>query len=502
MAVHVALGAGRIRIVRQLLTESLLIGSTASVLGLVLGKALLELLVVMVGEGQAPFVAFLLVAAELDTEVLQFTLLLALATPIVFGLAPALNAASDAVTQGLKEGGSGSSGRRGSRTRGFLVGAQIALATMLVVATSLVVTVVIDLRPDESGFEPVGLLTMRIALSGNRYGREEEMRSFYEQLLSEVEALPGIQGAAMVDVPPTLNFRRRSLFIDGQVVTGGLQQPVGVTATASQDYFQVAAISILRGRGFTSRDASDAPKVAVVSMEAARYWPAGDALGHRFRMADEDEAPWIEIVGITGDMSRVDGVEPDPLIYLPFEQDTRNQMWVIARTAGDPSTVGPLMRAAVWALDDDVPVNSVRTMVEVLSEDSSLINAISLLFLMFGVLALGMAGLGVYGVMSYFVSQREREISIRMALGAESGDVRAMILWAGAKILSVGAGFGVLGALIIGGLLSSFVTGIAASEPLTLIGVPAILGLVALLAIYLPARRATRMDPMRALRVE
>ena len=498
MAVRVALGAGRIRIVRQLLTENLLIGWTASVLGLALGTALLEALALILGQDQLT-ARLLVYAAGLDAEVMQFTVALSLATPVLFGLVPALVVSSGAVTQGLKDGGSGSGGRRGNRTRGFLVGSQIALAIMLTVVTSLLVRSAVDLRPDNSGFEPAGLLTMDITLPEYRYAREEEVRSFYEQLLSEIEALPGIQGAAL-GVPPTLSLPRRSLVIDEQIVPDGRQRPVGFTITTSPSYFRVVGIPILLGRGFTSRDASDAAKVAVVSMEAAsRFWPAGDALGHRFRLADEDEAAWIQIVGIAGDVSRT---EPDPLIYLPFEQETRNQMWVIARAAGDPSTVGPLMRAAVWAVDDEQPVNNVRTMVELLSEGPSLLNVIVPLFATFAVFALGMAALGVYGVMSYFVSLREREIGIRMAVGAESADVRTMILWAGAKILAVGAGVGILGALIIGRLLSSTVAGIAAPDTVTLIGVPAILGLVALLAIYVPARRATRMDPMMALRAE
>jgi putative ABC transport system permease protein len=499
LAVRAALGARRIRVVRQLLTESLVIAVLASALGLALAKGLLEVLILISAGRERVFMM-----AEMNTRVLFFTLGVTLMTPLLFGLLPALMASSEGLTQALKEG-SARAGGRGGRTRALLVGGQISLAIMLMVVAGLIIRSEITRRNSDLGFDPAGLIAMELDLPSNRYGDQERVREFYAQLSNEILGFPGAQGVELASAFPTINLgRQRTFEIDGQPISEGQEPPFGFFVTASPGYLDLAGVPIMRGRGLTRQDTDETFDVAVVSQAAAgRYWADREVVGERFRIGTAEASPWIQIVGVARDIRSARGnEEPDPLIYVPFAQDSPRAMVVLARAGGDPSALGPTMREAVWSVDSEQPVDDLRTAEAALSYYNATDNALISLFVTFAGFALFMSAIGIYGVMSYSVSQRAGEISIRRALGAESGDVRRMVLGQGVRILAFGGAVGLVGAFLLSRLLSSLVYGISTTDPVTFIGVPIILGVVALLANYLPALQATRIDPMRALRVE
>ena len=275
--------------------------------------------------------------------------------------------------------------------------------------------------------------------------------------------------------------------------------------TASPSYVDVFEIPVVQGRNFSQSDDEGSFRVAVVSQEAVRrFWPNDDPVGRRVKIGLEESAEWVQIVGILADVrsSTGESERPDPQIFLPFDQNPRAAMVVMVRTKGDPSELTGPVRAQVWAIDPDQPVDDVRTMEQALYDDSSTGYALITLFVAFAVFALCMAGVGIYGVMSYAVSQRASEISIRLALGAKAGDVRMMVLRQGGKLIVLGGAAGLVGAVLISRLLSGLVVGISTLDPVTFIGVPTVLLSIGLLANYIPARRATLIDPMKAMRVE
>jgi putative ABC transport system permease protein len=499
IAVRCALGARRIRVVRQLLTESLVIAVLAAVLGLALAKGLLEALI-LISAGRD----FVFLMAELNTRVLLFTLGVTLTTPLLFGLLPALMASSEGLTQALKEG-SARTGGRGGRARALLVGGQISLAIMLMVVAGLIIRSEITRRNSDLGFEPAGLLTMEIDLPSNKYGDPEQVREFYAQLSDGILGLPGARGVELASAFPTVNLgRQRTFQVEGQPLSEGQEPPFGFIVTSSAGYLDLAGIPIVRGRGLAPRDTDETFDVAVVSQEAARrYWPDGEVVGERFRIGTDETSPWIQVVGVAQDIRSARGnEEPDPIIYVPFAQDSPRAMVVLAQVSGDPSALGSAMRDAVWSVDSEQPVDDLRTAEQTLSYYNGTNNALISLFMTFAGFALFMSAIGIYGVMSYSVSQRAGEISIRRALGAESGDVQRMVLFQGVRILAIGGAVGLVGAFLLTRLLTSLVYGISTTDPVTFIGVPMILGAVALLANYIPALQATRIDPMKALRME
>ena len=358
LAVRAALGARRIRVVRQLLTESLVIAVLASTLGLLLAKGLLEALI-LISAGREP--VFLM--AEMNTRVLFFTLGVTLMTPVFFGLLPALMASSEGLTDALKEG-SARTGGRGGRTRALLVGGQISLAVMLMVVAGLIIRSETTRRSTALGFEPDGLLFMEIDLPHNRYENQEQVRQFYRQMSEVILGLRRAQGVELASAFPTITLGRQHPFeIDGQPLAEGQEPPFGYIVTASAGYLDLAQIPIVRGRGLTPQDSDEAFDVAVVSQEAARrYWPDGEVVGERFRVGTDETSPWIQIVGVAQDIRSARGnEEPDPIIYTPFAQDSPNAMVVLARIEGDPSAASSAMRNAVWSVDSEQPVDNLDT---------------------------------------------------------------------------------------------------------------------------------------------
>jgi putative ABC transport system permease protein len=500
MAVRAALGAGRVRLVRQLLTESFVIAGLSAAIGLGLSRGLMQGLVTISNGREVVFMM-----AEIDGNVLFFTLIVSLITPLAFGLLPALKTSAEDVGAALKEGSARSGGRKGNRTRGVLVGAQVSLALMLMVVAGLLVRSVIQLEQRELGFDATNILSVRIGLPESKYGDDDARRQFFEQLTERVEGLPGVASVALATVRPVAeNAARRSFEIEGQPPVDEADRPTGRTSVVTPEYFDVLGIPTVSGRTFTTNDTDASFEVAVIAQETARrYWPDEDPIGRRFRIGVDETAPWVQIVGVVADTrSSTSDERVQPMIYLPFAQNPLATLVVLARAQRDALALSGAVRNAVWSLDPDQPVDDVRTMEQALYDAEATGYALISLFVAFAVFALCMAAVGIYGVMSYAVSQRASEISIRMALGARAGHVRLMILSHGGKLVVLGAIVGLAGAALLSRLLQSLVFGISTLDPVTFLGVPAILGIIGMLANYVPARRATRIDPMKVLRVE
>lgn len=498
IAVRSALGAGRRRLVRQLLTESLLISLAAASLGLGVAYALNRTLI-WISAGQEP--AFLM--AELDGRVLAFTLLVSLAAPMAFGLFPALRASAGGPQAALRDGRSGDGGRSGKRARAALVAAQISLALTLMVVAGLLTRSVINLQSRPLGIDPDAILTMRVDLPESAYDEPTVREVFFSEARDAVAAATSTSGVALTSALPGVDAgRRRSFVVEGREAVQGRAQPTGLVVTVSGDYFAFTDLAVERGRAFTEADDGTSFPVAVVARALAeRYWPDEDPVGQRIQVSGEDR--WIQIVGVVGDVRNTsDSERGAPNLYLPFTQDVRQGMYLLTRTDVRPGTLAGPIRRAIRGIDADQPVDAIRAMKRALYEADASRTALLTLFVTFAVFALLMSAIGIYGVMAYAVSQRQSEIGLRMALGAERGAVRWMIVSQGSKLLAVGMAVGLVAAFGLSRLLGNLVYGISTTDPLTFVGVPVILALVALVANLVPARRATRMDPARTLRAE
>ena len=500
LAVRTALGAGRLRIVRQLLTESVLVSVAAGVTGLGLAHGMMRLMV-FITRGQE----VLFTMATLNREVLIFTLIVTMAAPLVFGLLPALRASHTDVSATLKEGSARSGGgRRGSRIRGILVVSQISLALVLMVLAGVAARSVMAIQRLDPGFESSNVLSMIIELPEGDYGDDESVSRFFDEVLVSASTIPDAEGIALVGSRPGLASEQR-FEIEGRAVTDNRDQPRAARTVASPGYMEVMRIPLFQGRGFTSQDTEETLGVAVVNRAAvAKYWPDQDPIGQRIRLGSESET-WLRIVGVAGgtEFSATGAsLEHVAQIYLPAAQHPRRSMALMVRTRTEPTTAVTAARSAVWSVDPNQPVDDVRTMEQYQYDMRSSDIALITLFVTFALFALAMAAMGIYGVMSYMVSERTAEISLRMALGAERWDVLRMILFKGGTLMLIGTGIGLVGALLMSRIMSSLVVGVSERDPLTFVAVPVVLVLVALIANYVPAFRATRVDPMQAMRTE
>ncbi len=497
-AIRAALGAGRRRLVRQLLTESLMISLASAAIGLGIAVLLNDVLI-WISAGQET--AFLM--AELDGNVLAFTLMVSLVAPIVFGLVPALRASGLGASSTLRDRGSTGGGRGGARTRGALVTAQVSLALSLMVVASLLTQTIAYLDSRPLGFDPTDLLTVRLDLPEAEYGDDEAVRQFFAQATEEIRGLPGFGSVAMVNALPSADFGSlRAIEIDGYEQPADRAAPSVLLNSVSTNFFEVVGVEIQRGRSFGEMDDASAVPVAVVSRAVAdQYWTDGDAVGRRMRLAGSDS--WYEIVGIASDVGATSGSEgPAENVYLPHNQNTRRGMYVVARTTTELALAAGAVRQAVAGVDANQPVGSIRTLERARYERRASNYALLTLFITFAVFAMIMASVGIYGVMAYSVSQRKNEIGLRMALGAEAGTVRWMVLAQGARLLGAGIVVGLALALLLSRVLAGVVVGVSSTDPLTFVGVPLLLAVVALAANLIPARRATRMDPAATLRAD
>jgi len=496
MAVRAALGAGRGRLIRQLLVESLVVSLCAAALGLGLAFVLNRSLIWISAGTEEVFKM-----AEIDGRVLAFTLAVSLVAPLFFGLLPALRASRAEPSGALRDGRSADGGRSGKRARGALVTAQVSLALTLMIVATLLTRTVINIQMRPLGFDASGLVTASVTIPDVDDG--EQKRIFFEEAREALAEVPGLGQVEVTSVLPAVTFGRlRSVTLEGMVLPEGRAAPTALFVTVSPGYFDVVGLSIESGRGFAPADDADAPPVAVVSREiAGQFWPGEDAVGRRLQVADSDE--WLEVVGVVGDVrGSTSRDRPSENIYVVHAQDPRPGMHFLARSDRDIGALVGSMRDAISSVDPDQPVDAIRTLERAQYEASASDYALLTLFVTFAVFALAMAAIGIYGVMSYSVSQRGSEIGLRMALGAEVGRVRRMVVAQGVKLVSVGIAIGLLASLVLSRLLANLVYGVSPTDALTFGGVAALLGLVALVANLVPARRATRMDPATTLRAE
>jgi putative ABC transport system permease protein len=503
IALRAALGASRWRIVRQLLTESSIVALIGGALGILIAVWGIDALRAA-NPGDAAKFAPGWQQLGINFTVLVFTVALSLLSGLLFGLAPALEVSKPNLNDALKEGSRQSSGGT-HRLRSSLVVLEVALSLVLLVGAGLFFRSFVTLFKTDPGFNPDNVMTMSLMLSPAKYKDEPQTAAFYADLVQRVKATPGVASAAAVNHLPLGGSNSSEAFlVEGVPEPPPGQENIGRYRVCTPDYFATLQIPILRGRAFTEQDKAGAPPVVIVNETLARkYWPGQEAVGKRIRFqAPLDRAPWMEVVGMIKDVKHELTLEVTPEFYLPHAQDGWRGMVVVARTTGDPASLAGSLRQNVWAIDKDQPVAEVRTMVEVRSISVGLQQFNSWMIGIFALVALLLASIGIYGVMAFAVAQRTREIGIRMALGARRTDVLRMVVLNGMKLAVIGLAIGLVASWLLTRFISSLLYGVQPTDPLTFMAVSACLLLAALLACYLPARRATKVDPLEALRYE
>ncbi len=510
VAVRAAIGAGLGSFLRQFIVEGVLLSLTGAVFGMLLAFGGLRLLVAT-NAGSIPRVDEI----GIDWRVLAFTLILSLATGIIFGLAPLMHMRLSHLHDTLKNAAGRTTGAAAAnRFRAVLVTSELALALVLLIGSGLMIKAFWKLQQVNAGFNPDKVLTMRIALPRRSYATNASALGFWNSLLSRANALPGVAAASMAtELPPQRQIDANDTGIEGFVpVPNGPLQNVDYWNFVSPEYFEAIGARLVEGRFLTAGDGANAPPVVVVNQSMARtFWPKESAIGHRVRI-EGPQGAWRTVVGVVGDiknagLDRPTGTE----LFVPVQQRSTipaNQnnfvstAYLVIRTKGDPLSVAGAVRAQVLSLDNALPVSNVASMEDLMSADRARPRFLTLLLTLFSAVSLTLAALGIYGVISYLVAQRTNEIGIRMALGAQSGDVLKLIGATGLRLAVAGTVIGAAGALVLTRFLSGLLFGVSSVDPLTFLAMAATLGAVTLLACYVPARRASRVDPLIALRYE
>ena len=500
MAVRTAIGAGRWRIVRQLLTESVALSAAGGALGLLVAFWGLEAL-----RSLAPGNIPRLQMVALDWRVLLFTSVVTICTGVLFGLAPALRGSRVNLGETLKEGGRALAGGGGQRLRNGLVVTEIALSLVLLVGAGLLIRSFMRVQQVEPGFDPRGLLSLRLSVAGTGY-QGERGTEYYQKLLERVRTLPGVESAGAASILPLGGgIGWGSITIEGYVPTTGQEAIQSDQRIAGPGYFETMRVPLLRGRLFDERDAEDSTPVAIIDENMARtYWPGTDPVGRRLKSGSaDDDTPWMTVVGVVGNVKQY-ALDADSRVtfYAPHTQRPSGTMYVVARTSGDAEGLAPAVVREARAIEPNVPVFDVKTMERRLSESLARRRFAMLALGLFALVAMLLAAVGIYGVMSYSVAQRTREIGVRVALGARSRDVLGLVLRRGMILTLVGIGAGLAGAFALTRLMGSLLFGVSATDPLTYAAIALLLAAAALLACFIPARRATKVDPMMALRYE
>jgi predicted permease len=501
MAIRTALGAGRWRVVRQLLTESALLATLGGALGLSLAWLGINALV-KVDQVQIPRVNEI----GLDWRVLAFTLGVSLATGVVFGLVPALQASKADMHETLKEGGRAGSGAARAWVRNTLVVLEMALALVVLISAGLLIRSFWRLQQVNPGFAPQNTLAMSLTLPATKYKEPALRANFYKEALQRIRALPGVQSAGAVsNLPLSGDNSSGSFRIEGREVPQGQSLPHGDRWAATTDYFSTMKIPIVRGRFFDDRDTMESQPVAIIDEAMARkYWPDEDPLGKRISFqAVNGNRIWREIVGIVGHVKH-SGLEGESRVqyYVPHSQTQNAYMSLVVRANVDPTSLTGAVRGAISGLDKDLPVFRVRTMEQFVSDSMAQRRFAMTLIGIFAAVAMALACVGLYGVLSYSITQRLHEIGVRMALGASAADVLRLVVGQGMLLALAGVALGSLAAFLLTRLMASLLFGVTAGDPLTFVTIAALLTLVALAACLGPALRATRVDPMVALRYE
>ncbi len=516
IAVRSAIGAGRTRIVRQLLTESIVLALLGGVFGLALGAIGIRALLA-VNPGNIPRIGVAGSAVAIDWRVLTFTVVISLMTGVIFGLFPALHASRSDLSTALKEGNARSSGGfRQNRARAVLVISEVSLALVLLVGAALFIRTFAALRAVNPGFDASQVLTMRMSLTGERFSATPAVAQVIRDGAARLNALPGVEAATAACCVPLQGGFGLPFVIEGRPLEGPAHGGGGF-APIAEGYFKVFRIPLLRGRDLTDRDAGGAPGVVIINdAMARRYWPKGNPLGERITigrgLGPGMEEPARQIVGVVGDV-RDGGLnrEPQPIMYIPWAQlpdahsanllQITTLAWIV-RTRGEPQLMSDSIAKELRQASGGLPVARVRAMNDIIVQSTARSDFNMLLLSIFAGSALLLAAIGIYGLMAYSVEQRTQEIGIRLALGANSTRVRNMIVAQGMGVAVIGVVVGVASSFGLSRTIASFLYGVTATDPLAFVAAPSLLTLVALLGVWLPARRAARVDPVIALRSE
>jgi putative ABC transport system permease protein len=500
MAIRTTLGATRSRMVRQLLTESVLLSLIGGGLGLLLA---LWGVTALVGLGLNSLVP--VEAIHLDARLLIFAALVSLVTGIIFGLAPALQASKLNLNEMLKEGGRGTAGSaRARRAQALLVITEVALTMVLLVGAGLMLRSFMYLLEVNPGFKPDNLMTLHVAVPQKKYAEGERLNALYDQVRERVGGLPGVSAVAIAESRPPGGLQRNLDFlIHGQPDAAGGQSLRAASVTVSDNYFSTLGVPLVKGRYFGPADKKGAPEVAVISETMARRFFAGaEAVGQRIKLASaKADAPWFTIVGVVADV-KYRGLDADagPTMYFSAQQTPPPGAYLLIRTTTEPTSIVPSVRGAIRSLDAELPLSNIKTMQQLLDESVSQSRFAAVLIGIFAVVALVLASVGIYGVISYSISQRTGEVGIRMALGAQTNHILRLFVSQGVRLALLGIGIGLLGAFAMSRIITSLLYQVSAIDPLTYVGTALVLAFVAVAASYIPARRATRVHPMIALR--
>jgi predicted permease len=507
-AIRVALGAARVRIVRQLLTESILLALLGGILGLVVALWGMHAIRWISPPDSFPYLPRL-DEIGIDRSMLSFTLGISLLAGFSFGLIPALQTGRSNLQEPLKESGRISGGGRDSWTRMLLIVAETALCTIVLVGAGLLLRSFLRLAQVPLGFQPRNVLSLRVIPRGPRYSNQAERSSFYQQALQKVDTIPGIQSAGAINfLPLTQVWHVDKFSVQGQTLPMPGEQPVADFRPVTPGYFPSMGIPIIGGRDFSWADAPGSLPVVIISDAVARrFWPKDDPVGRHIKQGLPDSpGAWLTVVGVVGDVRYYDvASKPQPTVYLPYAQSQSTSMALhdlVVRTAVDPSSVASAVRSAIWSVDGSLSVSRVRTMEEVYSISVTPQRFNLQLLGLLACVAVILAAVGLYGVTAYAVQQRTHEIGVRIALGADPHHVIGLVLFQGTKLALAGVAIGIVTAFLLTRLMKSLLFTVTASDPLTFVGVPSILMIVALAACYIPARRIMGVDPMTALRHE
>ena len=502
IAVRVALGARRWRLIRQFLTESVLLSTLGGIVGLAIAYVGLILLRSFIPENISQ-------AREItiDFKVLGFTLLVSVVTGVLFGLAPAIQALRFNQIETLKEGGrDAATGGSSKRLRSLLVTAEIAISLVLLIGAGLLINSFLRLRNVDPGFRVDNLLTMSIVLPEPKYEEAERRSAFYSELIQRVEALAGVRTAAVTaGLPLYSQGSSITMEIEGKPEPPPGQKPTFVATIISPEYFDTMGIPLIKGRQLTEQDTRTSPTVVVISETMARQcWPNEDAIGKRIAFGKvRKPEDWIQVIGVVKDVRRLLTMDQKPQMYFSHKQtDFFPPQDLVVRTDVDPTSIAASVRKVVWEIDQDQPVSDISTMEEILADSIARQRFSMLLLAIFAGVAMVLAGVGIYGVMSYSMAQRTHEIGIRMALGAQTGAVLKLAVGHAMKLVIIGIVVGLIASFALTRLMATMLFGINATDPTTFTLISLLLVAVAAVASYIPARRATKVDPIIALRYE
>jgi putative ABC transport system permease protein len=498
IAVRLALGAGRRRVVQQLLTESIILGIVGGGLGAILGVWGVDAIVGLLPAEMPFWMVF-----NVDGRVLAATLVVSVLTGILFGLIPALQASSPRPGETLKENSRSSSGGvRSARLRSTLVVTELVLSVVLLIGAALMIQSFIHMRTARLGFDPSGVLTFQVAPEGTRYAADSARLRFYDALTEQIGALPGVSSVGGVAWLPVRNCCSWVNYQPEGKTYAADDLPNALYNVVTPGFLGTLGIRLVAGRNFDRRDVMSAPRVAIVSRGFAdREWRGQNPVGRRVRL-DANDTTWTTVIGVAGNFvqdRRINNAMR-PQILVPLSQSQRRTLYVAVRGTADPASLAPLVRAEVRRIDPNVPLAEVKAMLRVISERNFEPRVYGLMFSIFAVSALVLAVIGIYGVMAYSVAQRTHEFGVRMALGAEPRNVLLLVLRGAVRLVILGLSIGIPAAFAMGRGLGGLLYGVRPGDPATFVGIPLLLGIVALLASMVPARRATRVEPIVALR--